>query len=86
MKSPRYKTLGFRVTIIITLRKLAPKKGVHFYRFKEGDERETSKRDSGEGHRRGTTKRDNKEGHQRGTSKRDTKEKHERGISDRDMT
>ena len=45
MKSPRYKTLGFRVTITITLRKLAPKKGVHFYRFKEGDERERERED-----------------------------------------
>ena len=44
LKSPRYKTLGFRVTII-TLRKLAPKKGVHFYRFKEGDERERERED-----------------------------------------
>ena len=45
MKSPRYKTLGFRVTITITLRKLAPKNGVHFYRFKEGDERERERED-----------------------------------------
>ena len=45
LKSPRYKTLGFRVTITITLRKLAPKNGVHFYRFKEGDERERERED-----------------------------------------
>ena len=44
LKSPRYKTLGFRVTII-TLRKLAPKNGVHFYRFKEGDERGRERED-----------------------------------------
>ena len=43
LKSPRYKTLGFRVTII-TLRKLAPKNGVHFYRF-EGDERGRERED-----------------------------------------
>ena len=42
LKSPRYKTLGFRVTI--TLRKLAPKNCVHFYRF-EGAERERESED-----------------------------------------